>query len=173
MLLICCASLITGCHKGSGSAVPDSRELSQHPGWTAEKFKNDYTIQFPSRFEGSVKGFEGNVFAKQDVADSLYFSYAFCSPTFCSDFGDTLSGADRTTITGVFPYAQAGILLTHRTNFTDSGTLTAIFYYDEASLSDGKLFWKDGDVFKEALNVRYAKAALPEVLEILGTIRTR
>jgi len=172
LLLACCMLLLAACHKGGGDPeIKDAYELKQNPAWETENFKNNYTIQFPPGYTGNgMIGFEGNIFDKRNEEKAIYFSYGFCSPTFCYDFGDTLKNTAQETFTGIF-YGIDTLLLTQRINFTLSRTLTGIFYHSDDTVSYGKLFWKDGGVIKEALDVNYRKEYLQQVTEIIGSIR--
>lgn len=171
ILAVLCVFLLAACQKGkSGHDIANAYELKQNPAWETEKFKNNYTIQFPSGFTGGINGFEGNIFDKRNTNDSIYFSYSFCSPIFCYDFGDTLENAAQTTIQGIFNFGKDTIQLSQRINFTKNNQIIGICFYDKKPVSHGKLFWKDEGVYKEALNVRYKKEYQQIVIEIIGTI---
>jgi hypothetical protein len=122
---------------------------------------------------GGTTGFEGNIFVKYNANDSVHFSYSFCSSIFCYDFGDILENIAQKMFRGIFLYGHDTVQLTQRANFTKDQALAGIFYHNEETISFGKLFWKDGGVFKEALDVWYRKNDLQRVIEIIGTIQEK
>ncbi|TAN01842.1 MAG: hypothetical protein EPN39_01210 [Chitinophagaceae bacterium] len=172
ILLTLWGILLVACHK-ENQGVKNVYEVKQHAAWNAEKFKDGYTIQFPSGFTGGVTGFEGNIFYKSNTNDSVYFSYAFCSPTFCYDFGDTLKNTTETSIQGIFNFGKDTVSLAQRMNFTKNNQIEGIYFYDKEPFSHGKLYWKDGGVYKEALNAQYKKEHQQSVIEIMGTIQKK
>jgi hypothetical protein len=166
---------LTNCGK-QNLVDPIRYEVTQDPAGVTENFKMNnpakYTIQFPSSFQGCLTiGFEGNFFNKNNPVDSTYLIYNNCSPTYCYDFGTTLINTTQTSVLGVFNYGQDTFLLTQRIEFTRDNELVGIFYHNDEAGSRGKLFWKDGGIFKDALDAGYKKGKLSQVIEIIRTIR--
>jgi hypothetical protein len=161
--------MFTSCQKGKQS-IENTYQIKQNSTWETEKFKTDYTIQFPAGFTGGVNGFEGNVFMKNNSTDSTSFTYNYCDSLHCNDFGDTLKTTTNTVIQGLFNFKRDTIQLDQRVNFTKENEIVAIYYHNENSISRGKLFWKDDGVFKEALDVKYRKENNDQVIEIIGSI---
>jgi hypothetical protein len=168
-ILLLALLILASCHKGNQS-IENAFPIKQNPAWETEKFKTDYTIQFPTGFVGGVNGFEGNIFWKSNSADSTSFTYNYCNSLHCNDFGDTLKTTTNTAIQGVFNFKRDTIQLDQRVNFTKDNGIVGIYYHNEDSISYGKLFWKDDGFFKEALDVKYRKENNMRVIEIVGTI---
>jgi hypothetical protein len=74
---------------------------------------------------------------------------------------------------GIFNSGKDTIPLNSRLNFTESNHIIGIYFYDKGPFVHGKLFWKDGDVYKEALNVEYKKEWQALVIEIIETIQKK
>jgi hypothetical protein len=165
-------SVLISCEKNDHKPLaPQSYEVMQHPVWTAEDFKSQYTIQFPSGYTGKMQGFEGNTFHKKDAAGTTQIGYFYSNNTYCSDFRDILTDPIQPSILSIFVYNQVPVLLSHRVEFTSNNQLTGVLYHDNGALLKGILFWKDDGIFKEAATVQSTTQNLPEVINILRTIR--
>jgi hypothetical protein len=148
-------------------------EVSQNPQWTTEPFKTNYTIQFPAGFSGGINGFEGNIFNKKNIADSVAIQYFYSNSLHCFDFRDTLTNLLRPSVQSSFAGTQS-IELDQRVEFTSNNSRIGIFYHNSGTpLSYGKLFWKDEGVFKESADVEFRPLRLSLLLDILGTIKNR
>jgi hypothetical protein len=49
--------------------------------------------------------------------------------------------------------------------------LQGVFYYNNMDISFGRLFWKDGGHFKEAMDARFRIANLGETIDIIRSIK--
>ena len=137
--------------------------------WSTINFKTNYTIQIPDGFEGiGMAGFEGNTFSKFSPEISL--SYGYCNGLFCFDFGDTLKIPFPKSI-------QLGIGTTEKVTLTEKEyfnldtTIVGVFYYLKNTNSMGRLFFKDHDSFKAALEVIFPLNRIQTVDSIIGTIK--
>lgn len=146
--------------------------LSQNSSWTVSDFKNNYTIQFPTDYFGGKNGFEGNIFYKEKNDSSIIFNYAYCSPLFCYDFGDTLYQPFPNSI-NVKVY-DSTITLNKKVMFCGSNSLqTAILYYNDDDKSNARLYWKEGEIYRQSLEVAFNYTELQEVLDIIKTIKEK
>ncbi len=146
--------------------------LSQNSNWITSDYKNNYTIQFPANYSGVGKvGFEGNIFSKLRNDSSVVFSYAYCSPLFCTDFGDTLFEPLPNSIN--IKINDTTINLNQQTTFCYSNRKTAILYYNKNNNAYARLYWKDAGVYKQALEISYNYSRLQEILNIIKTIKEK
>ena len=162
--------ILAGCSKGDVGRIT-VYELEQNPGWSSESFKANYTIQFPSGFTGSMGGFEGNIFDKFNTTNSTRLWYFYSNSLFCSDFRDTLMNINQPFIQVMFN-GQV-LTLSDRIEFTSNHELTGIFYHTNAQQINGRLFWKDDGVFKEAADANYPVGDEQQMIRILRSIRHR
>ncbi|MGB3076711.1 MAG: hypothetical protein WBB36_15385, partial [Chitinophagales bacterium] len=137
--------------------------------WKSEKFKWDYTIQFPRYYDGGyMQGFEGGTFDKLRDDTRTHFFYSYTNGLQYFDFGDTLVDETIDSIS----VGDMLTILPFRLDFTQNGqTVGILFYNDVWSVSSGILYWKDDGVFKNALRVSYANDRKDEMLTILKTIQ--
>jgi hypothetical protein len=168
-------AVFAGCEKKEEEKVTQtlSYEVMQHPAWTEESFKTNYTIQFPPVYKGRMTGFEGNVFSKIDTVNKTYIGYCYSNSLYCSDFKDILTNPFQPAILYVFLQNHPPELLGHRVEFTSNGHLTGVLYHNNAASMKGILFWKDEGLFKEAAFVNGLLPGLPEVVSILRTIKAK
>ena len=146
--------------------------LSQNSNWTISDFKNNYTIQFPANYFGGKDGFEGNIFYKERNDSSIVFSYDYCSPLFCYDFGDTLYQPFPNSIN--IKVYDSTITLSKQVAFCDSNSLQiAILYYNDEDKSHARLYWKDNGLYRQALEIAFDYSELQEVLDIIKTIKEK
>lgn len=149
---------------------PTCTTLEQNANWTAEDFKTLYDIQFPANYEGlGMVGFEGNFFAKNRTDSLIYFSYNYCAPLYCEDFGDALADPVPTSITILG--TGSGQLLSEVLEFCDgTNEIFAILYHDTTTTSSGRLYMRQGNNFLEALSISYDQSTQQEVEDIIKTI---
>jgi hypothetical protein len=167
-------SVLISCEKkDERPAVPESYETMQHPVWTAEAFKNKYTIQFPAGYKGAMVGFEGNILNKVNPTHSTSIGYNYCNNLHCSDFRDTLLNPALPSIIAILGYGQTPVLLAHKVEFTKANGLTGVLYHNNEATLRGVLFWKDEGYFKEAATVICLSQDLPEVITVLRTIKEK
>jgi hypothetical protein len=168
-------SVLVSCEKKHEEKVTDTQsyELQQQPIWAVEKFKTDYTIQFPSGYTGGINGFEGNIFNKMNAAIGTRVSYAYCNSLVCYDFHDVLSNPLQASILYVINQNSSPELLRHRVEFTLNNQLTGVLYHNNEAELKGVLFWKNGGFFKEAAFIDCQFQNLPQVIDILRTIKEK
>lgn len=142
--------------------------MEQNASWTTEDFKTGYDIQFPSNYEGlGMVGFEGNFFAKNRTDDLTQFSYNYCGPLYCEDFGNALATPIPTSVTVI----EGGIILSEIIEFCDTdNNLFAILYHDNVQNRQGQLYMNQGGNFLEALSIIYDQSTQQEVEDIIKTI---
>ena len=161
---------IISCKKEDTNA--DCVMLSQNPSWVTSDFKNNYIIQFPVNYLGEGKiGFEGNIFRKVRNDSSVVFNYAYCSPLFCTDFGDALVEPLPNSVN--IKINGSTINLNQKTTFCDGNIQTAILYYSKDDNAYARLYWKDDGAYKQALEISYNQSRLQEVLDIIKTIKEK
>ncbi len=148
-------------------------EMVTNPNFSKENFKTDFTIQFPTNYDGiGMIGFEGNTFSKARVDDKIVLKYSFCGPTYCNDFGSDLANNNATQLSITDINGQQ-ILLTNRLNFGKNNSIEWIYFYNQSAQSIGKLYGKQGNVYQEALTIYYENTLQNEVVDILKTIDKR
>lgn len=139
--------------------------------WEKEKFKSDYTIQFPDYYTGGyIQGFEGPSFNKVRDDTRVNFNYNFSNGLQSFEFGDTLLDENIDSL-----WVEQGdllILLPSRLDIMDNGNITGILFYNDVwSISMGELYWKDGGVYKDALSIHYANDLKDEAFSIVKSIK--
>lgn len=169
-LLIFLIPVFFACKKDE-AIISDSTELQQQPDWTAEKFKSEYTIQFPGYYAGGyIQGFEGGWFDKVRDDSRVAMSYMFSNGLQTFDFGDTLADENATGI-----MLQQGDLLwnlNERLDFTSNGAIAGILFYRTMDgTHPAELYWKDNGLFRDALTIQYDSELQDEVISIIRTIQ--
>lgn len=146
-------------------------EANPEDSWEKEKFKSDYTIQFPGYYTGGyIQGFEGPSFSKVRDDARVNFTYNFTNGLQSFEFGDTL----QDEIIDSIWVAQGDLLmlLTNRLDIMENENIAGILFYNDVwSISMGELYWKDGGVFKDALTIHYANDLKDEAFAIVKTIK--
>jgi hypothetical protein len=168
-------TVLVGCKKENTKGA-DCFEINPVSTGNPEDFKIinpiKYSIEFPTSFMGGLqRGFEGNLFHKYHLADSIDIRYNNCSGLYCYDFGSVLSDINQLSIQANMVYGQPPILLDNRIEFRKNNVLIGIFYHSNGATSWGKLFWKDSGEFKDALNAKFKRADLMRIVDIIRTIR--
>lgn len=160
--------LLSSCKKDQ-VIITDSNELQQQPAWKTEKFKADYTMQFPGYYDGGyMQGFEGGTFDKIRDDTRVHFTYSYSNGLQYFDFGDTLADKNTDSIA----VGDLLLILPYRISLTENGDTAGILFYNDVwSVSTAVLYWKDGGVYKNALRIGYANDMKEEMLTILKTIR--
>jgi hypothetical protein len=149
-------------------------ELSTVPSWITIDFKSEYTIQVPDGYEGiGMAGFEGNTFTKYSSDRSVFLTYGFCNSLFCYDFGDTLHKPLPLPLVIKDKQEDESIVLSKISKFYEGSILMGIFYYSNETLSEGRLYWKDNEQFKQALKVNFNQTNLDTVINIISTIKKK
>jgi hypothetical protein len=136
--------------------------------WAAIQLNTAYTIKFPAGYEGvGAVGFEGLSFGKNRVDKRATFSYSFCGPLLCNEYGDPLFGKEATSVT------YKGQTLAKSVTLTQGSTTRGIFYYSETAKANGVLYLLDGFQLKESLNVQFDNEVQAEVIAIIKTIQPK
>lgn len=166
--------ILSSCQKKQEKiTTPQSFEVMEHSSWPAEAFKHNYTIQFPPGYKGSMVGFEGNILNKVNATHTTSVGYAYCNGLYCSDFRDTLFTPSFTSILTIPGYNQTPVLLSSKIEFTKNNQLIGVLYHNNDATTMGVLFWKDDNFFKEAASILCVNQDLPEVIDILRTIKRK
>ena len=167
ILLIACS-----CNDNDEQIDMDCVENKQMDNWITESFKSNYSIQFPSNYEGQgMVGFEGNMFSKIRSDSLVELSYMYCSPLYCEDFGDTLTEPIPSSI---FAYKKQNteVELTEHVVFCLNDDKTTLFYHNMEEMAVGKLYMKINGLYLEAVSVFYDIGAHQEIENILKTIKS-
>ncbi|MBO0930398.1 hypothetical protein [Fibrella aquatilis] len=134
--------------------------------WPAIKLNTAYTIKFPSGYEGEgAVGFEGLSFGKNRIDKRAAFSYSFCGPLTCNEYGNPLFGGASTSVT------YNGQTLDKSITLMQGSQTLGIFYYSVAPKSLGLLYLSEKGQLKESLNVAFDVEVQAEVLAIIKTVR--
>jgi hypothetical protein len=168
-LVLLLLPLFLSCKKDE--PVVEGNDVEQNTDWTAEKFKADYTIQFPGYYSGGfIQGFEGGTFKKTRDNKEAVFSYEFSNGLQTFDFGETL--ADEATDSIAVEDGDILMFLPNRIDFTKDGEIVGILFYNTLSpIRRAELYWKDGGVFKDALMINYNEKWHDEMIAIVKTIQ--
>ncbi len=163
--------LLGSCSKES-EEVCCSQTLQQQDHWSIENFKPSYTIQLPAIYAGSgMMGFEGNTFFKRRTDNSVVLQYSYCSPLYCTDFGNAL--ADKTPSSIDIIISSNVITLDRKETFCNGIEKVGIYYYNTDPEAYGRLYWKQDGKYVEALQVNYNASRHKEVVAILRTIKSK
>jgi len=167
------------CTKDNSVENTVCNNLTTIDSWTTISFKTNYTIQVPSGFKGSgMAGFEGNTFSKFSNDTTIILEYGYCNDLFCSDFGDTLRGTLPESIT-VKDNSDKIIELDKIQRFCQNSETIGVLYYSIDSILNsnlywnGRLYWKDNALFKQAMQIKFPASELQTVNEIIETIKLR
>lgn len=136
--------------------------------WPVQLLTHDYTIQCPPTYQGNgAVGFEGLTFTKYRTDNQVRLSYAFCSSTFCSEYGASL-------ILFPSPIVRAqNTTLDQVVSLEVDKQLIGLFYYTNKEQAAGQLYLLHEGQFKESLQVQYEGRWQAEVLAIMHTIRPK
>lgn len=175
LLFALCA--IMSCSESNVEALCTTSE--QNSTWTAENFKTDYTIQFPSTYKGDGAAENSSYyFDKYRTDNDVRFFWRHCGVAFCDEYGLVPLTTFRETIT--VPSSEifntGGYVvrndLTEYKLFCDDNGIFAVFYYNTLPDADGALFLKlDDDQYYAAVLMNYKSTAQQEVEDILKTIQ--
>lgn len=174
VLFFLLAGFLAACSKKKEAEDVYSVQVKQYDDRAAEAFKVNYTIQFPNGYTGGlIQGFEGNLFDKRVAGDNVRVWYNFCNSLFCPQFGNPLADTTQTSLTVSFYYTTDLTVktLSRRIEFMKNNERVGILYYNAESISFGRLFWKENNIFQEAADVVFRKNELNEVITILRTIK--
>jgi hypothetical protein len=149
-----------------------SLEMSPHSSWPTERFKSAFDIQVPPGYEGQgMLGFEGNIFNKHNTPDSTYLWYSYCGPLFCDDYRDVLTSSAQASVSVRMNYVDPPVTLSNRLEFTRNNQIEAIlFHNNEPSLKAALFLYYDGS-FRESLEVAGRLQHLPDIANMIRTIR--
>ena len=167
ILLIVCS-----CNDNDEQIDKNCVENKQIDNWITESFKSNYSIQFPSNYEGQgMVGFEGNMYSKIRSDSLVELSYMYCSPLYCEDFGAILFEPIPSSI---FTYNKQNteVELTEQVLFCQNDDETALFYHNMEDKAVGKLYMKIDGLYLEAVSVFYDIDEHQEIENILKTIKS-
>ncbi|MEL7529958.1 MAG: hypothetical protein AAFN10_01555 [Bacteroidota bacterium] len=185
--LIICSLLallaLSACRITEPEPFPDPDQgcdfYNQNPDWIEEDFKTKYSIRFTPDYDGGITGFEGNLFFKTKGDSSIAFYYAFCSPTYCEDFGASIQAPLPDSIEIPNYRFQGGTTMaTYAQNIfdvCDPNEILGVLYFTEPLIAGVGTFYL-GDPngsLREAVYIEYDPNTLSEVVTILGTIEEK
>jgi hypothetical protein len=165
--------LLLSCKKSpEKSETPGCYTLTQIDGWPKINFKSNYTIQVPNEFEGlGMMGFEGNTFSKHSPDYKIYLDYGYCgNGLFCFDFGDPLAHPAPDYIQ-ILTKLRLSVTTNKIKYFCQNSDTVGLLYYIDNDNANGRLFWKDNNIFKAALNVDFSLTEITTVNKIIGSIK--
>lgn len=156
---------VSGCKQRPPVAPgPNDAAQTDPTSWTVGPLNSTYTIRFPANYDGpGGQVFEGWTFGKTRADKRATFSYSFCGPLVCDEYGKRESR----------PAFYNGQTLTKSIELTDGGQAIGRFYYSEQANAVGLLYLQTDFQFRESLNVTFDSALQAEVLAIIGTIRVK
>lgn len=148
----------------------EKEEINQ---WSTFNFKKNYTIEVPPGFTGGiVKGFEGSTFSGTTENKRVRLSYSYCTLLYCFDFGDRLKYPFRDSIQIKDTTSQL-ITLNKVETFYQDYELIGILYYSNNDLAKGRLFWKEDNFFKQALEIDFYSSDYITVTKIINSIKRK
>lgn len=172
-IFILTAILLTCCTKNDDVKVDNNLSLTTISGWPQIDFKTDYTIQVPVEFKGAgMQGFEGNSFFKSSADDKIILESGYSSSLFTFDFGDTLQIPTPKSIQVMNKNSRL-ITLDKTELVYQNSDIIGIFYYSNIAVSRGRLYWKDTNLFRQALEVDFQLSELETVNKIIETIKRK
>lgn len=154
--------------------LTNCRKNHEETDWKTIDFKYNYTIQVPVGFTGGVQpGFEGNSFyaASADKKIQLYSGYGYALGV--NDFGDALQNPVPQNIQ-VTDYTNSKLITLDKIeNFYQGSQIIGILFYFNDNNSWGRLYWKDDNVFKDALEIDFNLTDLETVNKIIQSIKRK
>jgi hypothetical protein len=172
-------AILMSCQKYNSIENSSCNNLTTVDTWTTINFKTNYTIQVPSGFKGlGMYGFEGNTFSKFSNDTTIILEYGYCDDLFCNDFGDTLQTTMPLSIK-VKDNSDNLITLDKIQRFCQNSETIGVLYYSNDSISNsklywnGRIYWKDNGLFKQAMQIKFPASELETVKEIIETIKSR
>jgi hypothetical protein len=141
--------------------------------WITIDFKTNYTIQIPEDFIGlGMVSFEGITFSKHSPDNKINLTYAYCNGLECFDFGDPITKPIPSSIQVLNSNAQQ-ITLDRISVFYQMTDTLAILYYSSGEISEGRLFWKDENILKNALEIDFNYSDIQTVNKIIFSIQKK
>lgn len=151
----------------------DCHNLTTIADWTKVNFKTNYTIQVPTGYVGGgMQGFEGNTFSKSSTDNKIQLNSGYCNSLFCFDFGDTLRNPIPQSIQ-VTNNSSDLVTLNKIETFCQNSEVIGYLFYSNNDISRGRLYWKDENAFKEALEIDFYLSELETVKNIIETIKRK
>ena len=172
-IIILTIFLLTSCTKNEEVNNDNRLNLTTISGWTTIDFKTDYTIQVPTDFiGGGLQGFEGNSFYKSSADNKILLESGYSNNLFTFDFGETLQNPAPKSIQLINKLSKL-ITLDKIEFFCQNSDTLGVFYYANIPISNGRLFWKNTNQYRQALEVDFSLAELETVNKIIETIKRR
>ena len=173
LLLSLIISLLINCRKNNEGEYVNDFNLTTISGWPTIDFKTNYSIQVPAAFVGlGLTGFEGKSFYKTSADHTLILYGGYSTGLFTVDFGDTLQNPVPKSIQVISTYSQLMTLDQIETFYQDS-QIAGILFYANADHSWGRLYWKDDNLFKDALHIDFKLSDLETVNKIIRSIKRK
>lgn len=168
--LLLLITILSSCDKDEVAGKSNCIEISANEDWTTENFKTNFTIQFPKNYEGTgMVGFEGNMFNKKRIDDKVELTYAYCGPTYCTDFGDTLNLPIPNTLM-TKDKENNDVNLDSKKEFCLNDHIKGVLYYNTDVNSTAKYFIEQDSEYLEGLTVYFENTEFQEVESIIKTI---
>lgn len=172
MILALALTVIVAC--GKEDTDTDCIQTAENPEWITEDFKPvTHTIQFPDDYSGvGLTGFEGPIFFKFNQDSSVFFSYSFCGPLFCEDYGASFDPAfkERDEIEVDDKWGNP-LTLGEKQEFCSSeDKITGILFHNEDTSATGYFYMNRDTSWNEALWIEFERGYLDEVKDILATV---
>jgi len=165
--------VLTCCTKNDDVKIENSFSLTTISGWSKIDFKTEYTIQVPLEFKGvGLQGFEGNSFYISSADDKIILQSGYSNSLYTFDFGDTLKDPSPKSIQ-VMNNNSKLITLDKTELFCQNSDIIGVFYYSNSDISRGRLFWKETNLFRQALEVDFYLSELETVNKIIETIKRK
>jgi len=165
--------LLASCKRNEEVKYDNCLSLTTIAGWSTIDFKTDYTIQVPVEFKGGgLQGFEGQSFSKTSADDRIILESGYSNSLYTFDFGDILQSPAPKSIQVLNNHSKL-ITLDKTELFCKNSDIIGIFYYSNIDISKGRLFWKDTNLYRQALEVDFYLSELETVNKIIETIKRK
>jgi hypothetical protein len=173
VLLFLIACFLINCRKNDEGEIVNDFCLTTISGWPTMDFKTNYSIQVPAAFIGlGLTGFEGKSFYAASADRTIILYGGYNTGLMAVDFGDTLQNPVPKSIQSISTFSQL-ITLDQIETFYNDSQIAGIFFYANADHSWGRLYWKDGNVFKNALQIDFKLSDLETVNKIIQSIKRK
>lgn len=136
--------------------------------------KTGYEITLPEEWSGPgfAQFLEGTFFRMDRDNPRGKIWYAYCGPTYCEDFGDTLPVPvpEKLQVTNL---DMTTTDLWNRVDLSLQGEVDAMLYYSDTDPVLGRLYMMEKGLFRQGLMLEYQPELHGEILGILESIARR